>query len=74
MALHAGSFHGTKARACKGWECWAPLGLVALGVGLFLVIRRKPAGDAVAGITSALGIESCPACERRRLWMNDHLW
>ncbi len=74
MALRAGSFRGTGARACQGWECWAPLGIVILGVGVFLIMKRKKAGDLVSGVTSAMGIAPCESCEQRRVWMNNHLW
>ena len=32
--------------------------------------RRLGAGDVVARMTRAIGIEPCEPCERRRAWLN----
>jgi len=31
------------------------------------------AGDAVAAATGAMGIQSCPPCQKRQEWLNRHL-
>ena len=30
-------------------------------------------GDVIAGLTKALGIQPCNACERRRRWLNQRI-
>lgn len=34
---------------------------------------QGPAGDVLARMTQALGVESCSPCEGRRRWLNEHL-